>query len=124
MIIKKIIFACLCCISTSATSATFVHPLDFDKSISQKNKVIAYIKLVVNNEYCKTINLCTPSTIRLMEQHNLIAFKKLTTVKNRKLLDRMIHDYCRSTLKMCNYSTLRRMYAHNLSASKQQQLTW
>ena len=109
--------------SNAATSATFVHPLDFDGSISQKNNVMSYIKSAVKEEYCKRLDMCTPSTVRLMEQHNLNAFKELTSAKNRKLLDRMIHDYCRSTLKMCSYSTIKMMYAHNLSASKKQ-LKW
>jgi len=119
--IKKLITIAL--FSTNVTAAAFVHPLDFDNTESQKRQVVDYIKSVVNHEYCKKMDMCTPSTIRMMERSNLSAFKELTTAKNRKLMDRMIHDYCRNSLRVCSYTTIKMMYAHNLSASKQQ-LEW
>ena len=119
--IKKLIAITL--LSVNATAATFVHPMDFDNSASQRQQVVDYIKSTVHDEYCKKMDMCTPSTLRMMERSNLKAFKRLTTAKNRKLMDRMIRDYCRSSLRVCSYTTIKMMYAHNLSASKQQ-LEW
>jgi len=119
--IKKLITITL--FSANAAAAAFVHPMDFDNSKSQKKQVVDYIKYVVNHEYCSKMDMCTPATLRMMERSNLSAFKELTTAKNRKLMDRMIHDYCRNSLRVCSYTTIKMMYAHNLSASKQQ-LEW
>jgi len=119
--IKKLITITL--FSANAAAAAFVHPMDFDNSKSQKKQVVDYIKSVVNHEYCSKMDMCTPATLRMMERSNLNAFKELTTAKNRKLMDRMINDYCRSSLRACSYTTIKMMYAHNLSASKQQ-LEW
>ena len=119
--IKKLITIAL--FTANATAATFVHPLDFDNSTSQRQQVVDYIKSIVHDEYCKKLDMCTPSTLMMMERNNLKAFKQLTTAKNRKLLDRMIRDYCHSSLRICSYTTIKMMYAHNLSASKQK-LEW
>lgn len=119
--IKKLITIAL--FSANVAAATFVHPLDFDNSTSQRQQVVDYIKSIVHDEYCGKMDMCTPSTLRMMEQSNLKAFKQLTTAKNRKLMDRMIRDYCRSSLRVCSYTTIKMMYAHNLSASKQK-LEW
>ena len=119
--IKKLIAITL--FTANATAATFVHPMNFDNSKTQRQQVVDYIKSVVNHEYCKKMDMCTPSTLRMMERSNLKAFKQLTTAKNRKLMDRIIRDYCRNSLRVCSYTTIKMMYAHNLSASKQQ-LKW
>ena len=119
--IKKLIAITLFSVNTAA--ATFVHPMDFDNSTSQRQQVVDYIKSIVHAEYCKKMDMCTPSTLRMMERSNLKAFKQLTTAKNRKLMDRMIRDYCHSSLRICSYTTIKMMYAHNLSASKQK-LEW
>ena len=120
--IKKLITITLFSANAAAT-ATFVHPLDFDNSQSQQQQVVDYIKSIVHDEYCKKLDMCTPSTLRMMERNNLKAFKQLTTAKNRKLLDRMIHDYCHSSIRVCSYSTIKMMYVHNLDAAKQK-LKW
>ena len=67
--------------------------------------------------------MCQPTTLRMMEQQNLSAFKKLTKAQDRKVLDRVIKDYCDGGLDMCNYTTIEMMYQQNLKASGEQ-LTW
>ena len=118
--IKKLITIAL---FSANAAAAFIHPMDFDGSENQRKQVIDYIKSIVHDEYCKKLDMCTPSTLRMMERSNLKAFKQLTTAKNRKLLDRMIRDYCHSSIRVCSYTSIKMMYAHNLSASEQK-LEW
>jgi hypothetical protein len=102
--------------------AGFIHPLEFNGSEAQKNEVITYIQNRVKKDYCQTIDMCQEIMLRMMEQENLEAFKRLTQVQDRSILDRAIHDYC-STVDMCTYQMVEMMYNENLKAS-QQQLSW
>ncbi len=67
--------------------------------------------------------MCNDSTLRMMEELNLDSFKKLIEAKNRKVMDRVIKDYCNGLVDMCNYSTILMMYEENLTSS-QQNLKW
>lgn len=67
--------------------------------------------------------MCQNTTLRMMEQQNLNAFKTAIQAKNRKIMDRVIKDYCQSGIDMCNYITILMMYNQNLQAS-QKQLDW
>ena len=67
--------------------------------------------------------MCQPTTLRMMEKQNLTAFKKLTKVSDRTVLDRVIKDYCQGTLDMCTYTTLEMMYKQNAKATRQE-LSW
>lgn len=102
--------------------ADFIHPMDFDGSKAQKSRVIQIIKAKVKKDYCDTLDMCQPSTLRMMEQENLNAFKEATQATNRKIMDRVIKDYC-YTIGMCDYSTILMMYKENLKASKKE-LEW
>ena len=62
-----------------------------------------------------------PSTLRMMEQENLNAFKKLLSVKNKSLLKRVEKTYC--DIGMCNYSTILMMYNEEEKASNES-LSW
>lgn len=62
-----------------------------------------------------------PSTLRMMEKQELEAFKKLTKVTNRSLLDRVIKTYC--DIGMCNYNTILMMYEQE-SKSSEEKLEW
>lgn len=120
---KKVIGLAFLLTSTSAL-AGFVHPLDFDGSEPQKQEVISYIKDRVKADYCDgKIDMCQPTTLRMMENENLEAFKKLTKASDRKILDRVIKDYCKRGLDMCTYSTIAMMYEENAKADKQE-LSW
>ncbi|WP_105901795.1 hypothetical protein [Vibrio gangliei] len=116
---KKILFSILGCISFSA-SAAFVNPMDFDGSEAQKQEVITYIQDRVKKEYCDSgLDMCQPTTLRMMEKQNLDAFKQATQLKDKSIMDRVIKDYCHSGVDMCNYTTILMMYKQNEEASKQ-----
>lgn len=100
----------------------FIHPLDFNGSDIQKNQVISYIQDKVKEDYCKKIDMCQETMLRMMEKENLEAFKSLTQATDRKILDRAIHDYC-GTLNMCSYKMIEIMYNENLKKSKEK-LSW
>ncbi len=97
-----------------------VHPLDFNGSEDEKQKVISQIKESVKQTYSQ-IGMDDPSTLRMMEREELNSFKQLTSVKNRKLLDSVISQYC--SIGMCNYNTILMMYNEQEKASKQE-LAW
>lgn len=62
-----------------------------------------------------------PLTLRMMEEEHLSAFKQLTQAKDRKLLDRVMAQYC--GIGMCDYLTINMMYDEQLKASKKD-LKW
>lgn len=110
--------------SGHVAAADFVHPLDFDGSEAQKQKVIAYVKARARLDYCEgAVDLCQPTTLRMMERENLNAFKRATKAKNREVMDRVIRDYCTGSVDLCNYTTLWMMYKENAKAA-QDSLSW
>lgn len=67
----------------------------------------------------------------MMEKQNLDAFKKASKATDRKIMDRVILDYCYSGIDMCNYQTISMMYDQNFKTSKlqnfkasKQEATW
>jgi len=102
--------------SLSLFSQSFVSPVGFVGNEINKQKVIAYIKKQVKEDY-SAIGMDDPSTLRMMEKENLNAFKKLTKVSNTTLLRKVIKTYC--DIGMCNYSTIRMMYNEQNKASKE-----
>ena len=120
----KLLFGAAILLVSATANAGFIHPLDFDGSESQKQEVISYIQARVKADYCDgQLDMCQPTTLRIMEKQNLTAFKKLTKVSDRKILDRVIKDYCQGALDMCTYTTLEIMYKQNVKATKQE-LSW
>lgn len=104
--------------------AGFIHPMDFDGSEAQKQEVIKYIKDRVQRDYCDgELDMCQPTTLRMMEQQGLSAFKKASQATDREVMDRVIKDYCQGDIDMCDYSTILMMYQQNMNASKKE-LTW
>ena len=102
--------------SLSLFSQSFVSPIGFVGNEINKQKVIAYIKKQVKEDY-SAIGMDDPSTLRMMEKENLDAFKKLTKVSNIMLLKKVIKTYC--DIGMCNYSTILMMYNEQNKASKE-----
>jgi hypothetical protein len=99
--------------------ADFIHPMDFNGSEAQKNRVIEIIKNRVRKDYCDSgLDMCQSTTLRMMETEYLKSFKGASQAKDRKIMDRVIKDYCHSSLDMCNYSNIFMMYKENLKASK------
>lgn len=106
--------------SFSVFSADLIHPLDFKGSEPEKEKVIVQIKASVKETYTN-IGMGDPMTLRMMEKEELKAFKELTKVENRRLLDNVIEQYC--NIGMCNYNTILMMYREQNRANKQS-LAW
>jgi len=104
------------------SEAKFIHPLDFDGSDIQKKEVIAYIQNRAKKDYCKTLDMCQETILRMMEKENLEAFKRLTRATDRKILDRAVHDYC-GAIDMCTYQMVEMMYNENLKKSTEE-LSW
>lgn len=98
----------------------FIYPLDFKGTEQEKQAVIVFIQENVKETYA-AIGMDDPSTLRMMEKAELEAFKKLTEVKNRKLLDDVIETYC--SIGMGSYSTIFLIYEEQLKAS-QEKLAW
>ena len=94
---------------------SFVSPIGFVSNETNKQKVIAFIKKQVKDDYSK-IGMDDPSTLRMMENENLNAFKKLISVSNTSLLRGVIKTYC--DIGMCNYTTILMMYEEQNKASK------
>ena len=103
-------------------SQSYVSPIGFSTNESNKNKVIAYIKKDVKATY-SAIGMDDPSTLRMMENENLRAFKELLSIrgKNTSLLKKVEKTYC--GIGMCNYSTILMMYKEQLRASNEE-LVW
>ena len=111
-------------LTSFAAQAGFIHPLEFNGSEAQKQEVINFIQSTVKADYCEgQLDMCQPTMLRMMEQENLTAFKKLTQANDREVLDRVIKDYCDSGLNMCNYAMIEMMYQENEKASNKK-LTW
>ena len=103
-----------------ALAQKMVHPLDFKGSDAEKEAVIAYIKYDVKKRY-SAIGMDNPSTLRMMENKELDAFKNLANVADRGLLNAVIDRYC--DIGMCNYSTFLMMYEKEEDAAKKS-LKW
>lgn len=107
-------------ISLNLVGQSFVNPINFTPTESNKKRVIKYIEKQVKEDY-SAINMDDPSTLRMMEKENLNAFKELTKAKNTRLLNSVIKTYCE--IGMCNYSTILLMYNEQNKASKES-LSW
>ena len=98
----------------------YVSPVGFQNNDYNKNKVIQYIKYDVKKSY-SAIGMDNPTTLRMMEQENLNAFKELLSAKNKTLLKKVEKTYC--DIGMCNYSTILMMYKEEVNAASKS-LEW
>ena len=120
----KGVFSLIIFLFPFAAIADFIHPMDFDGTDSQKQRVIQIVKERVKKDYCDGgLDMCQETILRMMEKKNLDDFKKATQATNRAIMDRVIKDYCNSGLDMCSYSNIWLMYQKNLQASKES-LSW
>lgn len=119
---KKWSIALIFLSSGVCSAATFINPMDFDGSESQKNQVIEFITASVKKDYCEKVDMCQESTLRMMEKQNLDSFKLATKATDRKIMNSVVRDYCKK-IDMCNYSTLWIMYKQNYEASNKK-LSW
>lgn len=120
---KNLLITLSLLVSFDAT-ADFVHPMEFNGSETQKNEAINYIEARVRHDYCSNgLDMCQNTTLRMMENENLKAFKEATKAKDRLVMDHVIKDYCNSGLDMCNYTTILMMYNENIKAGAKS-LSW
>mgnify|MGYP001173410893 FL=1 len=102
------------------SAQSYVSPVGFQNNDYNKNKVIQYIKYDVKKTY-SAIGMDNPTTLRMMEQENLNAFKELLSAKNKTLLKKVEKTYC--DIGMCNYSTILMMYKEEANAASKS-LEW
>lgn len=107
-------------LSLAPTQTKFIHPLDFNGSKGEKDKVISYIEELVENQMA-LIGMESNVVSREMEEAELVAFKKLTKAKDRKLLNNLISQL-RYTGNI-SYIVLEQMYDYEISASDKK-LEW
>ena len=98
-----------------AFSQSFVSPIGFVQTDESKEKVLAFIRKQVYDDYTK-IGMNDPSTLRMMEGENLKAFKELIKATNIPILRDVIKKYC--DIGMCNYTTIWMMYKEEEKNSK------
>ena len=104
------------------------HPIDFKGSEQEKKNIISFIEKNVNKIYCENEmleSMCTNSLLRMMEDAELTAFKKLAKAKEEAILNNVIQTYCMNSMleDMCMYSTILMMYEEEVRASGKK-LTW
>lgn len=104
----------------SARAQSFVNPLDFEETEVFKKRVIEFIQKDVKRKYGE-LGMDDATTLRMMENEELKAFKELIGAENRRLLQKTIDKYC--GIGMCDYSTINMMYKEELKAESKS-LDW
>lgn len=104
------------------------HPIDFKGSEQEKKNIIFFIEKNVNEIYCENEmlkSMCTNSFLRMMEDAELTAFKKLAKAKEEVILNNVIQTYCMNSMleDMCMYMNILMMYEEEVRASGKK-LTW
>jgi hypothetical protein len=119
MKIISLLFLCLL-LTVPALAANFVNPIGFNPTSENKKAVIEYIKQNVKQE-CSKVGMDSESTLRMMEEQNLEAFKQLLSAQDNNVLARVINQCC--GIGMCNYATIHMMYEQEMKAKKKS-LKW
>ena len=122
------IFLVLMFLSKSSIAKNIPHPMEFNGSDKEKKNVIAFIESNIHEIYCENEllkDMCTNTLLRVMEEEELNAFKKLIKAKDKTILNKIIQTYCKNPLieGMCMYSLILTMYEEGVKASGQK-LTW
>ena len=123
---KKLQLLCLLVVPSIglAQPEGYVDPLTFTGSDAEKTQVIEYIKASVYETFCKKHDQCSASTLRMMEQADLDAFKYLATnaKRNEKAFKQVHKRFCLRH-GQCRYHTLKMMFDHEDQKSKEE-LKW
>lgn len=97
----------------------FVHPLEFDGSKEQQEKVLAYIQNDILQNHCgPKDDSCHSAIIAIEREENFKAFLELTAVTNKEYLDKLILEYCHSEFFKCTYENLLKAYEESLWCDK------
>jgi len=99
------------------------NPIEFTGTEEQKVEVVASIERGVYQTYCVGLDMCSDSTLRMMETSELDSFKYLIQIRglsnaSKALYNRVVQTYC-VDVDMCSYSTIKMMYDSEVDASKQ-----
>jgi hypothetical protein len=99
------------------------NPMEFTGTEAQKTKVIEGIQRNVHNTYCVGMNMCSASTLRMMENAEIEDFKYLVPIRgfndaSKNIFNRVVQTYC-VDIDMCSYGTIKMMYDSEIEASKQ-----
>ena len=96
--------------TADAAPAGWIDPIKFDGSPAQKQAVLNFIRTSVRHEYCAILGQCSHTSLRMHEEEELRAFKKLAAPKTDKTIFRQVYkDYC-TDIGDCSYATLELMY--------------
>lgn len=101
----------------SPSNNQMINPIDFQNTKENKEKVISFIEKVVKDKN----PTASASILRMLEKHELTSFKYLTTVNNKKLLNKIIDKEC--SPKSCPYGIVKMLYNHEVKALKEK-LSW
>lgn len=97
----------------------FIHPLEFDGSHDQTEKVLFYIQDDILENHCGPGDeSCHSFIITFEREENFNAFMALTKVTNRDYLNRLIQEYCNSEFFKCTYANILKAYEENLWCDK------
>ena len=117
---KKFLIALIFLFSSASWGDTLISPIGFQNTDENRKKVISFIVKNVKKTL-SNLGMDDPSTLRMMENHELKSFKELLEVKDKTLLRTVIIDVC--DLDMCDYDTILTMYNHQKKASNSK-LQW
>jgi len=118
---QRLLLFLLCLVlAVPAFAANFVNPIGFQPTSENKKAVVEYIQQNVKQE-CSKVGMDSESTLRMMEEQNLEAFKKLLSAQDNDVLRRVINQCC--GVGMCNYATIHMMYEQEMAA-KGKSLKW
>ena len=100
----------------SCRAYLFVSPLNYQASKLAEDFVLKYSKKYTKEQYAK-LEIYDEETLKMIVKDNMSAFKNLTQVDDKKLLQKVIDKYC--AIDMCSYEDLNNMYKEELEKSKQ-----
>lgn len=83
------------------------HPLKCEETESQARRIMDYIEAVTKSE-CMHRG-CTPTTLKLAQEQEIAAFRRLRKAKRPKAVDAAMVDACNSG-GFCNYRNIERWY--------------
>lgn len=90
----------------------FVHPLKYDHSDEQTQKVVKYIRKSNIHKYCdRDSDACHPNVLELAKHENFEAFMELTAAEDKEYLNHVITEYCSTNeVAKCRYEDILKVY--------------
>ncbi|UIJ37104.1 hypothetical protein LWC08_10205 [Desulfobaculum bizertense] len=107
-------------ICTPVFAANFINPIGFTPNKENKAAVVEFVQQNTRQS-AAVVGIDSESTLRMMEQQNLNAFKKLVSAQDKATLKRVIKN-CHQ-IGINDYSTIYMMYEQEIKA-KSKSLQW